>query len=235
MPEAKRKERTRSRLPTVYEEEAAYRQGYTRIAGVDEVGRGSLAGSVVAAAVILPHPLPQVLRTAGIRDSKQLSARARERLAPLIRRHAVGVGLGAASVEEVDALNVLEATKLAMVRAVAELAPVPDFLLVDALDLPQTGIPCRPIIHGDALCLSIAAASIVAKVFRDALMVEMDGRYPGYGFARHNGYGTAEHLDALGLLGPTPEHRRTFRPVRDALRNPLSRKRVSQSIPESFV
>jgi ribonuclease HII len=200
--------------PTTSEENSAWHAGHTLVAGVDEVGRGPLAGPVVAAAVVLPHPLPQVLRTAGIRDSKQLSARARARLAPLIRRHAVGVGVGEASVEEVDALNVLEATRLAMARAVAELAPVPDLLLVDALDLPQAGIPCRPIVHGDALCLSIAAASIVAKVFRDALMVEMDGRHPGYGFARHKGYGTAEHLAALRRLGPTPEHRRTFGPVR---------------------
>lgn len=215
--------------PTTDAERAAHRSGHTRIAGVDEVGRGPLAGPVVAAAVVLPHPLPRVLRTAGIRDSKQLSVRTRERLAPLIRRHAVGVGVGAASVEEVDALNVLEATKLAMARAVAELAPVPDLLLVDALDLPQTGIPWRPIVHGDALCLSIAAASIVAKVFRDALMVEMDGRHPGYGFARHKGYGTAEHVASLARLGPTPEHRRTFGPVRDALSNPVSSKMVAQT------
>lgn len=220
--------------PTTESEAAAHRSGYRLVAGVDEVGRGPLAGPVVAAAVVLPHPLPQALRTAGVRDSKQLSARARERLAPLIRRHAVGVGVGEASVEEVDALNVLEATKLAMARAVAELAPVPDLLLVDALDLPQTGIPCRPIVHGDALCFSIAAASIVAKVFRDALMVEMDGRRPGYGFARHKGYGTAEHLASLARLGPTPEHRRTFGPVRDALRNPLSPKRVSQTLPRKL-
>ncbi len=220
--------------PTTEAEEAAWRRGYALVAGVDEVGRGPLAGPVVAAAVVLPHPLPHVLSTAGIRDSKQLSARARERLAPLIRRHALGVGVGEASVEEVDALNVLEATKLAMARAVAELDPVPDLLLVDALDLPQTGIPCRPIIHGDALCLSIAAASIVAKVFRDALMGEMDAVYPGYGFSRHKGYGTAEHMGALRRLGPTQEHRRTFAPVRDALRNPLSPKRVSQALPRKL-
>lgn len=203
-----------SERPTAREEDAAWRAGCRLIAGVDEVGRGPLAGPVVAAAVVLPHPLPKVLQQAGIRDSKQLSAQARERIAPLIRQYSVSVGVASATVEEIDRLNILEATRLAMCRAVGRLSPKPDLLLIDAMALPQAGVPFHPIVHGDALCLSIAAASIVAKVFRDAMMVEMGAQYPGYGFARHKGYGTTEHLAALRRLGPTVQHRKTFAPVR---------------------
>ena len=203
-----------AQLPTSHAEEAAHRAGYLRVAGVDEVGRGPLVGPVMAGAVVLPYPLPPALRGAGIRDSKALSARARERLAPLIREHAVSAAVGSASAAEVDRLGIVEATRQAMLRAVASLAVRPDLLLVDALDLPQAGIPFRAIVHGDALCLSIAAASIVAKVTRDRLMVEMDARYPGYSLARHKGYPTADHLARLRRNGPTPEHRRSFAPVR---------------------
>ncbi|MSQ11332.1 MAG: ribonuclease HII [Dehalococcoidia bacterium] len=200
--------------PTLTSERQAWAEGHRRVAGLDEVGRGPLAGPVVAGAVVLPYPVPERLLRCGIRDSKQLSPQARARLAPLIREHAVGAGVGLATSEEIDELGIVWATRQAMLRALESLAVRPDLLLIDALPLPQAGIPFRAIIHGDALCLSIAAASIVAKVARDRMMVEMDAEHPGYGFARHKGYGTAEHLASLARLGPTPQHRRTFAPVR---------------------
>ena len=197
-------------------ERLLWKQGYLRVAGVDEVGRGPLAGPVMAAAVVFP-PSFRTRLLPGLRDSKQLTAKARERLAPQVRRFAAGVGIGSASPSEIDALGIVGATVAAMSRAIRELPQSADHLLVDALRLECDGLPCRPIIHGDALCSSIAAASIVAKVARDSLMVELDALHPGYGFARHKGYPTAEHLAALERLGPTPLHRRSFAPVRRVL------------------
>ena len=197
-------------------ERLLWKQGYLRVAGVDEVGRGPLAGPVVAAAVVFP-PSFRTRLLPGLRDSKQLTAKARERLAPQVRRFAAGVGIGSASPSEIDALGIVGATVAAMSRAIRELPQSADHLLVDALRLECDGLPCRPIIHGDALCCSIAAASIVAKVDRDSLMVELDALHPGYGFARHKGYPTAEHRAALERLGPTPLHRRSFAPVRRVL------------------
>ena len=197
-------------------ERLLWKQGYLRVAGVDEVGRGPLAGPVFAAAVVFPHSFRTRLLP-GLRDSKQLTAKARERLAPQVRRFAAGVGIGSASPSEIDALGIVGATVAAMFRAIRQLPQSADHLLVDALRLECDGLPCRPIIHGDALCSSIAAASIVAKVARDSFMVELDALHPGYGFARHKGYPTAEHLAALERLGPTPLHRRSFAPVRRIL------------------
>ena len=197
-------------------ERLLWKQGYLRVAGIDEVGRGPLAGPVVAAAVVFP-PSFRTRLLPGLRDSKQLTAMARERLAPQVRRFAAGVGIGSASPAEIDALGIVGATVAAMSRAIRQLPQSADHLLVDALRLECDGLPCRPIIHGDALCCSIAAASIVAKVNRDSLMVELDALHPGYGFARHKGYPTAEHLAALERLGPTPLHRRSFAPVRRVL------------------
>ena len=197
-------------------ERLLWKQGYLRVAGVDEVGRGPLAGPVMAAAVVFP-PSFRTRLLPGLRDSKQLTAKARERLAPQVRRFAAGVGIGSASPSEIDALGIVGATVAAMSRAIRELPQSADHLLVDALRLECDGLPCRPIIHGDALCSSIAAASIVAKVARDSLMVELDALHPGYGFARHKGYPTAEHLAALERLGPTSLHRRSFAPVRRVL------------------
>ena len=197
-------------------ERLLWKQGYLRVAGVDEVGRGPLAGPVFAAAVVFPHSFRTRLLP-GLRDSKQLTAKARERLAPQVRRFAAGVGIGSASPSEIDALGIVGATVAAMSRAIRQLPQSADHLLVDALRLEYDGLPCRPIIHGDALCCSIAAASIVAKVARDSLMVELDALHPGYGFARHKGYPTAEHRTALERLGPTPLHRRSFAPVRRVL------------------
>ena len=197
-------------------ERLLWKQGYLRVAGVDEVGRGPLAGPVMAAAVVFP-PSFRTRLLPGLRDSKQLTAKARERLAPQVRRFAAGVGIGSASPSEIDALGIVGATVAAMSRAIRELPQSADHLLVDALRLECDGLPCRAIIHGDALCSSIAAASIVAKVARDSLMAELDALHPGYGFARHKGYPTAEHLAALERLGPTPLHRRSFAPVRRVL------------------
>lgn len=188
-------------------------RGIARIAGVDEAGMAPLAGPVVAGACILPDDY----RPRGIDDSKQLDRRARERLAEDIRRNAVCWAVARAEVEEIDALNIYRAGLLALTRAVDALATRPDHVLVDARKLPEVRIPQTPIVHGDALSLTIAAASILAKTARDALMAELDAAHPGYGFARHKGYPTADHFEALRRLGACALHRRSFQPVREAL------------------
>ncbi|MGD8428981.1 MAG: ribonuclease HII [Ectothiorhodospiraceae bacterium] len=180
------------------------------VAGIDEVGRGPLAGPVVAAAVILPEE-----GLAGVCDSKTMTARSREAMVPVIRSAAVAWAIGRAEVEEIDRLNILQATFLAMRRAVDALQPAADFALVDGHQCPQLPCPVEPVVRGDSSVAAIAAASILAKVARDAEMVDLDGVYPGYGLARHKGYGTREHRQALERLGPTPIHRRSFNPVRD--------------------
>jgi ribonuclease HII len=195
--------------PTDEFELEARRCGYRRIAGLDEAGRGPLAGPVVASAVVLPTRC----RLIGCDDSKQLSESERERLYHVIITRAVGIGIGSATEQEIDRLNILEATRLAMHRAVAGLSPQPDCLLIDAISLLGCAIPIRSIIKGDALCLSVAAASIVAKVTRDRLMAEYHRLYPHYNFLSHKGYSTEEHLQQLATHGPCPIHRRTFEPV----------------------
>jgi len=187
--------------------------GVERIAGVDEAGVGPLAGPVVAAAVILPR----TLRPRGLDDSKRLDEPARDRLAAEVKAGAVAWGVGIASHLEVDSLNVYRAGLLAMRRAVEALAPAPQHLLVDARRVPGVPFPQEGIVKGDARSLSIAAASVIAKTTRDALMLEAEARFPGYGFARHKGYGAPEHLEALRRLGPCELHRRSFAPVREAL------------------
>jgi ribonuclease HII len=173
---------------------------------------------VAAAAVVLPlHRLHALAALDGVRDSKTLTPRAREKLEPRIIEAASSVGFGLASAAEIDAIGILPATRLAMSRAIGSLSTRADFLLIDAVRLPKLQICQKSIVHGDALCLSVAAASIVAKVRRDRLMAELDGLFPGYGFAQHKGYGTARHWAALHGLGPCPIHRRTFAPVRDVL------------------
>jgi ribonuclease HII len=184
--------------------------GFQWIAGIDEVGRGSLAGPVVAAAVILPERH----RIRGLRDSKVLPRSRREALYELILDRATAVGVGCMEVEVIDRINILQATKLAMREALGRLTQPPDHLVIDALSLPQVDLPQRPIIDGDAISASIAAASIVAKVTRDRICAEFDARYPAYGFARNKGYGTRRHLDALLEEGPCEWHRRSFAPVR---------------------
>jgi ribonuclease HII len=209
-------------VPTLEEEVALLSQGYSFIAGVDEAGRGSLAGPVVAAAAILPLGIPfhfdpdECLACfEGVRDSKQLTARERDRLFEVIMQHAVAVGVGIGSVEMIDERNILQATKYAMREALAQLTIPPQALLLDAIHLPGIELLQRSIIKGDVLCLSIAAASIIAKVTRDRMMIQMHEHFPAYGFAQHKGYGTEYHLVALREHGATPHHRRSFAPVRE--------------------
>ncbi|MBL8221983.1 MAG: ribonuclease HII [Bryobacterales bacterium] len=190
-------------------EQAARKKGYSLIAGADEAGRGSLFGPVYAAAVILDKGNP----IRGLRDSKQLSRERREVLAVRIRERALAWAVATADATEIDAINIYQASRLAIQRAVSKLQPGPDYLLVDALQI-DLEIPQEGIIHGDALSPSIAAASILAKVDRDACLCEWDQRYPAYGLARHKGYPTPEHLEALALHGPTPHHRMSYAPVR---------------------
>jgi ribonuclease HII len=186
------------------------------VAGIDEVGRGPLAGPVTAAAVILPRELDPALAGA-LADSKTLTRARREWLAPRISAVAI-VGIGWATVEEVDSVNILQATFLAMIRALESLSVTPDAVLVDGNRLPPR-LPCpgRAVVDGDALCLSIAAASIVAKVVRDNEMLRLAAHHPGYGWEQNAGYGTPEHLDALDRLGVTTHHRRSFAPVTQRL------------------
>jgi ribonuclease HII len=211
-------------VPSLDEEIALTEQGYSFIAGVDEAGRGCLAGPVIAAAVILPIGDPNPLhfspkecleRFAGVRDSKQVTPKERERLYEVIMQHALAVGVGIGSVELIDERNILQATKYAMRDAITQLTMPPQALLLDAIHLPDLEILQRSIIKGDALCLSIAAASIIAKVTRDRMMVQLHELFPAYGFAQHKGYCTEEHLDALHKHGATPHHRRSFAPVRE--------------------
>ena len=188
--------------------------GYQRIAGIDEVGRGCWAGPVVAAAVVLSDVvwhMPALL--AGLNDSKQLSATQRTALVHTIQRLALGIGIGWVSAYDIDCFGILNATKLAMQQAVMQLPLIPDALLIDAVSLPQWRIPQQSIIKGDATSLSIAAASVVAKVYRDQVLTSYERCYPGYGFAQHKGYGTAQHQAALATWGPTPQHRYSFRPL----------------------
>lgn len=194
-------------------ENALMAQGARRIAGVDEVGRGPLAGPVVAAAVILtPEAVPD-----GLNDSKKLSLKRRSTLLPLIRQ-SCAIGIGQASVDEIDRLNILRASLLAMRRAVVDLPVVPDHLLIDGNRLPD-GLPCpaTAVVGGDGVSPSIAAASIVAKMWRDDVMKKIATQFPGYGWETNAGYPTRCHKSALRNLGVTPHHRRSFRPVRDIL------------------
>lgn len=203
-------EKKRLSLLRVYETKLAL-EGFSKIAGIDEAGRGPLAGPVVAAAVILPENL----FLDGLQDSKRLTASDRERLAGEIKACCISWGIGVASPAEIDSINILQATKLAMKRAVAALSVVPDHLLIDAVQLGSK-IPETPVIKGDARSASIAAASVVAKVTRDYIMLKLDKKYPQYGFARHKGYPTRDHYTALQKYGPSPVHRLTFRGVSGA-------------------
>jgi ribonuclease HII len=199
-------------IPTLSEEILCWRRGYRHVAGLDEAGRGPMAGPVVAAAVIL-DPHDGKLWWAELRDCKLLTANRRERLAAMLREHAA-VGVGVGGHEEIDSLSLMEATRRAMERALAALPCRPDHLLLDAMTLSNGAPPQRAIIHGDAHCVSIAAASIIAKVERDRLMDAHAETYPAYGFEHNRGYCTAGHLSALREHGPCAIHRRSFAPVR---------------------
>jgi len=191
-------------------ENLAVAEGFKFVAGVDEVGRGCLAGAVVAAAVILDlsKPLPK-----GLDDSKKITAKNRERIAEEIRENAVCYAIGQIEADEIDRINILQATKKAMSIAVGKLNPAADFLLIDAIQLKEINLPQKAIIHGDAISASIAAASVVAKTYRDNLMRELDEIYPEYGFSKHVGYGTKQHFEALRKHGACPLHRKSFRGV----------------------
>jgi len=192
-------------------EKMAQMKGFVRVAGVDEAGRGPLAGPVMAAAVMLPEGL----RIDGVDDSKKLSPHKRELLFDVIMSLALSVGIGVVGPEVIDRINILQATRLAMLDAVAQLSPQPDYILIDGITAINSPIPQKTIKKGDSLSLSIAAASIIAKVTRDRMMIEMDLVYPGYGLAGHKGYGSVQHLDAIRLLGPSPIHRMTFGGVKE--------------------
>lgn len=202
-------------IPTLALEQAWRERGHPLVAGVDEAGRGAWAGPVIAAAVILPLDDPAALAALhGVTDSKQLTARQRETLAARIRAHALGFGLGGASAAQIDRDGIISATRIAMQRAVSMVRPAPTALLIDAVDLrANVPLPQEFMPYGDTLSLSIAAASILAKVSRDRFMRQLDDLYPGYDFARHKGYGTAHHRARLSALGASPMHRRTFKPV----------------------
>ncbi len=192
-------------------EERAFRQGYKYIAGIDEAGRGALAGPVVAAAVIFPKGI----EIAGVDDSKKLTHSKRETLFSLITEKALAIGVGYGNNGVIDEINILQATLLSMKKAVQALSVQPDYILVDGNCPIPVKIPQKNIIRGDSSSISVAAASIIAKVTRDRLMVKYDGMYPGYGFAGHKGYGSASHLAAITELSPCAIHRKTFRGVRE--------------------
>nr|BBH93741.1 ribonuclease HII [Thermogemmatispora argillosa] len=218
--------------PTLEEELALLAQGYRFVAGLDEAGRGCLAGPVVAAAVILPverlarltiaaseaesdQDAAALMLCTRLRDSKQMTPAQRERMYAVIQQQALALGVGIAPVELIDERNILEATRWAMREALAQLSLQPEALLLDALTLPGLPLPQRALIKGDARCLSIAAASVIAKVTRDRLMERLHEEFPVYGFDRHKGYGTEAHLAALRRYGVSPHHRRSFAPVRE--------------------
>ena len=208
-----------SEPPSLNEENGLSAKGYRLIAGVDEAGRGALAGPVVAAAVILPQSasFPWLKL---VRDSKETPPARREFLFDLIKQEAVSVSVGIIAPQTIDVIGILNATKIAMCHAISQLNHPPDFLLIDYLRLPQLRISQKPIVRGDKLCLSIACASIIAKVTRDRIMVELDQLHPGYGLAHHKGYGTKYHMTCLLQQGPSPIHRHSFTPVREAAQIP---------------
>lgn len=203
--------------PDLRFESSLWSAGVRHVAGLDEAGRGAWAGPVAAGAVMLPPDEAIAGRLAKVRDSKQMTALARAYWAEEIKSSALAWGVGLATNEEIDRLGIIAATRLAMMRALGELATPAQHLLNDALRLPETALPQTPLIKGDARSLSIAAASVLAKTARDALMLQYDAQYPGYGFARHKGYGTASHQAALQTAGPCPIHRFSFAPVRQVL------------------
>lgn len=203
--------------PDLHFEQEAHEAGFAIVCGIDEAGRGPLAGPVVTAAVVLPEGY----ELAGLTDSKQLTAKKREKLFELIMAdERVQKSIASATAAEIDEHNILRATHLAMARAAQGLSLPADFALIDGLPVPNFPLPSKSIVKGDSRSLSIAAASILAKVTRDRLMAELDAQYPAYGFAKHAGYGTAAHLAALRAHGPCPEHRRSFAPVAQLLAQP---------------
>ena len=200
--------------PTLDQEKKLWQQGYHSIAGLDEAGRGAWAGPVFAAAVILPCDSHIQDLLSGVNDSKKLTARQRERWQGCIKAASLDWAVGSASNQEIDEIGIAPASRLAMLRALQQLRYKADHLLIDYISLPESDLPQSSLPKGDAHCLSIAAASILAKTARDALMIELDSSYPAYGFARHKGYGTAAHRAALKQVGLCEIHRSSFRPMK---------------------
>ena len=209
----------RSDRPTLDHELQFIRSGYALVAGIDEAGRGAWAGPVVAAAVVI-H-LSENSNFRKVNDSKRLSPRQREALYPMIVDQCVACGIGQSSAAEIDALGIVPATRLAMTRAVQALTPPPDALIIDAVRLPQINLPQAVFNFADSISLSVAAASILAKVTRDRLLIELDAQYPQYALARHKGYGTRLHQSALQSIGPCEIHRKSFKPIRALLADHL--------------
>lgn len=200
-------------IPTFEEEVRLWQAGYRAVAGIDEVGRGALAGPVVAAAVIVPPAAPLDGIWGAVRDSKLLSATQRAALAVEIQAAALAWGIGETAAAEIDAIGIAPATRKAMRAAMAALSVTPDYLLIDWVKLPTVMIPQASFIKADQRIVSVAAASILAKVYRDNLLIALHEQYPAYGFAQHKGYGTQTHLAALAATGSCPEHRHTFAPI----------------------
>ncbi|MCR5646933.1 MAG: ribonuclease HII [Acholeplasmatales bacterium] len=212
------KNQNKEEINLYHYEEELYDSGYKNVCGIDEAGRGPLAGPVVVAACIMPP----FLRIEGINDSKQLSEKKREELYKIIVKEALAYSIVFINEKDIDELNILNATKKGMLKCLEELKVNPDYVLIDAVDLGELKIESKAIVHGDALSASIAAASILAKVSRDHYMEAMDKKYPNYGFARHKGYGTKAHLEALEKYGPCAIHRKTFTPVNKYFSKQLS-------------
>jgi ribonuclease HII len=203
-------------FPTLHQEKRLWQMGYQRVAGIDEAGRGALAGPVVAAAVIVPTHIEQQGVWSQVADSKLLTPTVRTHLFAAIQAEALAWGIGAATALTIDQIGIAAATRLAMAQAVAALAVKADYLLIDWVKLLQINLPQESFTKADRHIVSVAAASILAKVYRDQLLTDLQSRYPVYGFARHKGYGTAEHLAALTRHGPCAEHRHTFAPIAQA-------------------
>lgn len=208
---ALRKRVSKKEVPPIFLHDEEVREEYPVLAGLDEAGRGPLAGPVVAAAVILPSGLV----IDGLRDSKKTAEKARKKLFWEIVRNAVAVGVGIVHADVIDTINILQSTKLAMKNAVRDLGMIPDILCIDAVRLPAVDIVQKPVINGESVSASIAAASIIAKVFRDDMMLDYHEMYPLYNFRGHKGYSTKEHMDAVRRYGPCPIHRKSFRKVND--------------------
>lgn len=210
-----KEKKTKETIDLLKYEKELYAKGITLIGGVDEVGRGPLVGPVVAACVILPvnYELP------GLTDSKQISEKKRELFYDIIMKEAISVGVGVVGPEKIDEINILEASRLAMKLAIENMDVKPEFVLSDAMKLNNIDIPYQDIIHGDALSLSIAAGSVIAKVTRDRMMYELDKKYPEYGFAKHKGYPTKAHLENIAKYGVLANYRFTYKPVSDLINN----------------
>lgn len=197
----------------LFYEKELYKEGYHLVCGTDEAGRGPLVGPVVAAAVILPENF----ELEGLNDSKKLSEKKREKFFPIIKEKAITYGIGIVDAKTIDEINIYEASRLAMKKAISKMKVKPDYVLTDAMPIPDYPIPVKPIIHGDALSLSIAAASVLAKVTRDHILYDLDKKYPEYELKNHKGYPTKRHLELLRKYGPTKEYRFTYKPVRDLI------------------